>query len=211
MSEITFNYQIPPKSIGGFQIDAFINERYSFSNSVTDIPMEDGSHASDHVVENALEIQISGFIGRVEFTAWEGPMSGPSASQARDPKERIKAAYFELLRLKSERQPVILTTGLDAYPNMVITSFEIDRNAATGMDLPFEMTFKQIRVVRSKTVGINVKPNLPSTDQVAPVNNKGIIGKAIDFMQEQWRLATGAGRCTEDEYREACKKKGWQP
>ena len=44
MSEITFNYQIPPKSIGGFAIDAFISERYSFTNSVTDIPMEDGSH-----------------------------------------------------------------------------------------------------------------------------------------------------------------------
>jgi hypothetical protein len=66
MAEITFNYQIPPKSIGGFAIDAFINERYSSSNSVTDVPMEDGSRASDHVVENALEIQISGFIGRAE-------------------------------------------------------------------------------------------------------------------------------------------------
>jgi hypothetical protein len=209
MAEITFNYQIPPKSIGNFKVDAFINERYSFSNSVTDIPMEDGSHASDHVVENALEIQVSGFIGRTEFTAWEGPMSGPSARQARDPRERIKAAYFELLRLKSERQPVDLVTGLDTYPNMIITSFDIDRNASTGMDLPFEMSFKQIRVVRSEKTAINVKPT--SADQVAEPKNKGIIGRAIDFMQTQWQAATGKGLCTDAEYREACKNKGWVP
>jgi hypothetical protein len=207
MAEITFNYQIPPKSIGGFQIDAFINERYSFSNSVTDIPMEDGSHASDHVVENALEIQISGFIGRVEFTAWEGPMSGPSASQAKDPKERIKAAYFELLRLKSERQPVDLVTGLDTYPNMVITSFDIDRNASTGMDLPFEMTFKQIRVIKSETTAINVKPNLPSADQVAGTADMGVAGtnkvdQESNRMKEEWRTAVKNGMATPQEYQQ---------
>jgi len=138
-------------------------------------------------------------------------MSGPTASQAKNPRERIKAAYFELLRLKSERQPVDLVTGLDTYPNMVITSFDIDRNASTGMDLPFEMAFKQIRIIKSETTAINVKPNLPSADQVAPVKNKGLIGMAIDFMQEQWKAAVSLGKATKDEYSEICKKKGWQP
>jgi hypothetical protein len=205
MSEITFNYQIPPKSIGGFQIDAFISERYSFSNSVTDLPMEDGSHASDHVVENALEIQISGFIGRTEFTAWEGPMTGPSGNQAMNLKERIKAAYFELIRLKSERQPIDLVTGLDTYPNMVITAFDIDRNAATGMDLPFEMTLKQIRVIKSETTAINVKPNLPSADQVSGFADMGVAGttkvdQQSNLMRESWRIAVRAGRATPQEY-----------
>ena len=59
MPEITFNYPIVPKNIGGFVIDAFIREGYSFKNSVTDIPIEEGSSVSDHVVEEPLEIQIS--------------------------------------------------------------------------------------------------------------------------------------------------------
>jgi hypothetical protein len=205
MSEITFNYQIPPKSIGGFAIDAFISERYSFSNSVTDIPMEDGSHASDHVIENALEIQISGFIGKAEFTAWEGPMTGPTADQSRDPKERIREAYFELLRLKSERQPVDLVTGLDTYPNMVITAFDIDRNASTGMDLPFEMTLKQIRVIKSQTTKINAAA--PSADQVGGVANMGVVGTKKDdpessFMREKWRYAVRNGMATPEDYQQ---------
>ena len=205
MSEISFIYNVPPVSIGGFQIDAFIRENYKFGNTVTDIPMEDGSHASDHVVENAAEITIDGFIGGVEFAVWKGSIDSLSAGGNRDPKDRIRAAYLELMRLKSERQPVDLVTGLDTYPNMVITSFEIDRDASNGNDLPFTMTFKQIRVIKSETTAINFKPNSPSADQIAPAKNKGLVGKIVDFMQ--WRLAMGNGKCTKEEYNKACQKK----
>jgi hypothetical protein len=203
MSEVKFNYQIPPKSIGGFKIDAFLSERYSFTNSVTDLPMEDGSHASDHVIENAKEIQISGFIGRAEFTVYEG--SAPASNQSQDPKARIKEAYFELLRLKSERKTIDLVTGLDTYPNMVITSFEINRDAATGMDLPFEMTLKEIRVIKSETVAINVKPSSTSTDQVAGKANMGPAAtKKVDqesaFMKEEWRHSVRNGMASPEEY-----------
>ena len=190
MSEITFTYQIPPKSIGGFEIDAFIRERYSFGNTVTDIPMEDGRHASDHVVEKATEIHISGFIGNVEFVTWDGPLPEPSEAMSRDPKERIRSAYFELMRLKASRQPLDLVTGLDTYRNMVITSFEIDRDAANGADLPFEMAFKQVRIIRSQTTTITATN--PAADQIAEVSNMGVAGTSItednsNFMKDAWR------------------------
>nr|AGS53497.1 putative bacteriophage protein [uncultured bacterium contig00055] len=203
MAGVTFNYQIPPKSIGGFQIDGFISERYKFGNSVTDIPMEDGSTASDHVIENALEIHISGFIGNAEFTVFEGGAS----SSAEDPKARIRAAYLELLRLKSERQPLDLVTGLDTYPDMVITSFEIDRNAETGADLPFEMTFKQIRVIKSETTSINAHTRAADADQVAGDSNMGVAGttkvdQQSNQMREEWRIAVRNGMATPQEYQQ---------
>ena len=198
MAEITFNYQIPPKSIGGFLIDAMLWERYKFSCSATDIPMEDGSIASDHVVENALEISISGFIGQAEFTVWGGSGSG-----GRDPKERIRATYLELLRLKSERQPLDVVTGLDTYPNMVIIAFEIDRNAANGKDLPFEMTLKQIRIVKSETTTITA--STPSADQIASTANMGVAGTSrtdpeSNRSKEEWRHAVRNGMATRQEY-----------
>ena len=200
---VSFSYQIPPKSIGGFEIDAFINERYSFANSVTDVPLEDGSIASDHAVEKALEIHITGFVGKTEFTVWDG--LGASV-QGQDPKGRIKAAYFELLRLKAERQPLDLVTGLDTYPNMVITQFDIDRNAATGADLPFDMTFKQIRIVKSETTKINY--SAPSADQTYGTGNMGVAGtKRTDPFssreKEIWKIEyreTGGRNPTRDEY-----------
>jgi len=190
MAVITFNYNIPPKSIGGFQIDAFLKEQYSFKNQVTQVPVEDGSIITDHVVEDTPDIQISGFIGKAEFTVFEPSATGkPSAD---DPKGRIIAAYLELLRLKSERQPVDLVTGLSTFPNMIITEFAIDRDAQNGMDLPFEMTFKQIKIVKSETTTVNA--SRPSADQTAGVAYMGVVGTTKDdpdspYMKDQWRWA----------------------
>jgi len=170
MSTFTFTYDIPEKSIGGFVIDVFKEEKYNFSAEVTDVTLEDGSTASDHVVNMPGEIQISAFIGSAEFVVFDGPQ------EAGDQKQRIRAAYYELLRLKTEGKPLTVVTGLASFPNMVITAFEISRDVETGADLPFDMTFKEIRVVKSETVAINVKPNLSSTDQVARSVNYGTAG-----------------------------------
>jgi len=202
MSVITFNYEIPEKSIGGFVIDAFVVEKYSFTNSVTDIPIEDGSTASDNVVVNPAEIHISAFIGMAEFVVLDGPVD------AGDPKQRIISAYHELLRLKNEGKPLDLVTGLDTFPNMVITAFEIDRDVETGADLQFDMTFKEIRVIKSETVKIN--SSTPSADQVAGTANMGVAGTtktdpASNEAKEEWRTMyrnSGGSLPTKEEFYE---------
>jgi hypothetical protein len=56
--DVVFTWKAPKKSIKGkddtegFVIDAFMVESYSFTNTVTDIPVEEGSTVSDHVVED---------------------------------------------------------------------------------------------------------------------------------------------------------------
>jgi len=205
MPEFSFNYPIAPKSIGGFVIDAFIREAYSFKNAVTDIPIEEGSNISDHVIEEPLEIQISGFIGKTEFTVWEGPLPETQADiEVPDPKARIRDAHFELLRLKSAKQPVDLVTGLDTYPNMVITSYDIDRSVETGADLPFEMTLKQVKIVKSETTTVNA--SRPSADQTAGTGNMGVAGTSRttneNSMKEEWRIAVRKNRATPADYQE---------
>ena len=195
MAEISFNYNITEESIGGFVIDAFISEHYKFGNSVTDIPMEDGSYASDHAVENAAEIHITGFMGGVEF----------AGSAGGDPKTRITEAYLELMRLKSERQPIDLVTGLDTYPDMLITSFEVDRDSTNGNDFPFEMTFKQIRIIKSETTAISGAS--PSADQTAGSADMGVAATIKEdpdsdsqYMREKWRHAVRTGLATPRDY-----------
>ena len=182
MSTFTFAYNTVEKSIGGFVIDVFREEKYNFSAETTDVPIENGDDASDHVVNKPSEIQISAFIGNAEFVVFDGPQ------QAGDPKERIRAAYYELLRLKEKGEPLTLVTGLDTFPNMVITSFDISRDVETGADLPFDMTFKEIRVVKSEVVGIHVKPNLSSSDQVARKLDMGLAATVKrEPGKEEWR------------------------
>jgi|LSPZ01.1.fsa_nt_gi hypothetical protein len=210
MGEITFTYPITPKSIGGFEIDAFISENYSFSNSVTDIPVEDGSNIADHVVEEPDEIQINGFIGNAEFTVWEGPFPESAADVAQvDRKERIRAAYLELLRLKRERQPVEVVTGLDTFQTMIITSFDIGRDAETGANLPFAMSFKKIKIIKSETTTINASGGSGggAGDQTAGSSNMGVAAtnrpdQQSNRMKEEWRQSVQMGLTTPAEYQQ---------
>jgi hypothetical protein len=197
MGVVAFTYQIPAKSIGGFEIDCFLTEHISHSNSITDIPVEDGDNIADHVVENADEIQVKAFIGSAVFEAWNGKIpESASDIPVEDRKARIKQAYLELLRLKRERQPVDVVMGLAAFPNMVIASFDIDRDAETGADLPFDMSFKSVRIVKSETAAINASG---AGDQVSSTANKGTEGtneveSDSTYMRNQWRQAVQAGK-----------------
>jgi hypothetical protein len=197
MGVISFAYPIPPKSIGGFVIDCILNEHYSFSNSVTEIPIEDGSVITDHVRENTDEIQIKAFIGSTEFVALDSQDSMPETAPG-DPKERIRAAYQELRRLKSSRQPLDVVLGLDTFHDMIITTFDIDRDAATGANLPFDMTFKNIRIVKSEKTTIN-SSTAPAGDQTSGTANMGTAGtnkveEASNREHEEWRQSVQAGR-----------------
>jgi hypothetical protein len=205
MANITFSYPIPPKSIGGFVIDCFFVEHYSFSNSVTEIPIEDGSLATDHIRENADEIQIKAYIGNTEFIALDSQGSMPETAPG-DPKERIKAAYQELLRLKRARQPLDVVTGLDTFHNMGITTFDIDREASTGANLPFDMSFKTLNIVKSKKTTIN-SSTAPAGDQTAGTANLGTAGTnkvdpASDRAREEWRQSVDNNMASREEYQE---------
>lgn len=211
MGIVTFTYPALKKSIGGFEIDAMTSESYSHGNNVTDIPVEDGSIVNEHVVPVADEISISAFIGRVNFAVWEGEIPQNTNDIApEDPKARIKQAYYELLRLKEDRQPVDLVTGLGTFTNMIITSFNIAREAANGNDLPFEMAFKKIVIVKSETTTINASSKSTgggtgAGDQAAGTSNAGTAATTkVDPVESrtmtEWKQSVSAGRTTREEY-----------
>ena len=192
MGTINLTYRPTPKSIGGFVIDAFIEEKYTFENEVTDVPVEEGVNITDHVVEKADKLHISAFIGKTEFMAYDGdvPDDFRSLSDLNE-KGRIIMAYKELRRMKSERMPITVTMGLDTFPNMIITSFVIGRDAETGADLAFEMSFSELKTAKSQAVEINSAQLLPSAaDQAAPEVNMGTASTEIaPFGSKIWKEA----------------------
>jgi hypothetical protein len=149
---VNFTFPIGEKSIGGFVIDAFLVETYNFANSLTNLTVEEGDNISDHVVEEPDTLEIEAFIGQTKFETFSGmvDLDLSNIEIPDDPKSRIRQAYHELLRMKRERQPVTVVTGLDTLPDMVITSFNISRDVETGADLPFSMSFQKIKTVKSE-------------------------------------------------------------
>lgn len=193
MPEVTFTYEIPEKSIGGFVIDAFLAEHYSFSNQVTDIPVEEGSTISDHIVEEQDVISVEAFIGNAAFETVV--QDGNSLDSISPPEKgaRIRQAYQELLRLKRAKEKLDVVMGLDTFADMVITSFEIDRDAENGVDLPFSMEFKRIKIVKSDTTAINgtsAAPPTSASDQISGTANEGTAATEQpeeNQSKEEWR------------------------
>jgi hypothetical protein len=102
-----------------------------------------------------------------------------------------------------------VVTGLSVFPDMIIVTFDIDRDAETGADLNFKMRFQSLKIVKSEEVEISFSPTPEASDMVAPVVNLGMSGKEkIEFpmeTKEQWlrlHYETGGNFPTEADFYE---------
>jgi hypothetical protein len=211
-NDVVFTWKAPSKKIKGkedseaFIIDCFMVESYSFTNTVTDIPVEEGSTISDHVVEDQDVVRIQAFIGNAEYVPADSSDAIPK--EAPDRMDRVLKSYHELLRLKRTKEVVELTTGLDVYTDMIITSFTIDRDVETGANLPFSMEFKRIKIAKSETVAISAGSPPPpgsgaGSDQVAGTANEGTASTQkpeVNQNKEAWKRNVKQGKKTREEY-----------
>jgi len=195
---VNFTYPIGEKSIGGFVIDAFLVETYNFANRLTNLTVEEGDNISDHVVEEPDTIDIEAFIGQTKFeTNSETPDTDLSKVEIPDnPKSRIQQAYHELLRMKRERQPVDVVTGLDTFTDMIITSLNISRDVETGSDLPFSMSFQKIKTVKSEETQISasaLSSGGAGAGGTANVGNTGTeeVNDSIEMWRQRYRANHG--------------------
>jgi hypothetical protein len=132
---------IDPLSLTVFSFDVTTNEDHAHSTEWTEFPVETGLDISDHAVDVADEVTITGIIS-------DTPVYGVPAP------DRAKQAYETLLRLRSAHRLVTVVTGLRVYNSMGITSVSTSRDAETGQSVMPTVTFKQISLVQSVTIPI---------------------------------------------------------
>jgi hypothetical protein len=197
-SNIAFQYKVPKKMIGTFIVDAFLAEHYQFSNSVTDIPVEEGSNINDHIVEDQDVISIEAFIGNTAFEVITADGNSVSNLQAPNRMARVQQAYQELKKLTKAKMPMDVVLGLETFTNMAITTFNIDREAENGANLPFTMEFRKLKIVHSDTTKINAsgKETGTSGDQIGGTTNAGTAGTEQpqdSIAKEEWRRQIRAG------------------
>jgi len=180
-------------------------ERYNFSNSVTDIPVEEGSNISDNIVEEPDVIHVEAFIGNTAFEVITNDGNSISNLQAPDRMARVMQAYQALKRMVKQRKPVDVVLGLDTFTKMAIIKFDIDRDAETGANLPFTMEFKKLKIVHSDTTTINASTAKagPAGDQTASTANYGTAGTEQpqnNIAKEEWRFAVRMGSASKEDY-----------
>lgn len=123
------------KKIGGIKVDAFISESHERRTSSTDYPIENGATISDHIRVEPDEIII------------EGLMCPKGTSS-------VEYVYDQLSNLVEKKELVSVVTGLKVYINMQIQSLSVNREAGSGGSLPFSMSLKELKIVKSQTAAI---------------------------------------------------------
>lgn len=121
--------------------DADFNEQPTHAGELTDHPVEEGVDISDHFQRMPDELSMTAYVTN-------SPLQGTVV------RNRDYQAYLRLLEILDAGEPVTIIGRLRPYNNMVLTSmvptFEPDDSQA----ISFDLTFREVVVVRTEQVPI---------------------------------------------------------
>ncbi len=150
------------KQIQDLQIDIVSSEVIELPSETTDNPIESGSEITDHIINRPIMLRMVCQIGGstlLNFT------------------DRKLEGYEALKKLRDDKQPVTVVSGLETFSNMLINNITIDRSLQNASVLQFQIEFKQAKIVSSQR--IDVSNNVSATkepktkDRAASTQNKG--------------------------------------
>ena len=157
------------KQIQDLQIDIVSSEVIELPSETTDNPIESGSEVTDHIINRPIMLRMICQIGGstlLNFT------------------DRKLEGYEALKKLRDDKQPVTVVSGLETFSNMLINNINIDRNLQNASVLQFQIEFKQAKIVSSQRV--DVSNNISATkepqtkDRATSTQNKGKVQAKSD-------------------------------
>lgn len=157
------------KSIQDLEIDIVSSEVIELPSETTDNPIESGSEVTDHIINKPILLRMVCQIGGSNLTNWT---------------DRKIEGYEALKRLRDDKQPVTVVSGLETFSNMLINNISIDRNLQNASVLQFQIEFKQAKIVSSQRV--DVSNNISATkepatkDRATSTQNKGKVQAKSD-------------------------------
>lgn len=135
--------------IDGFEIDVTVSEEHSFDSEVTEHPVESGADVADHVRARPIVVTLEGVVSNTPIGALRDRRS--SAGSTSPPSD----ALLKLLLIRDLREPVSITTALQQYDDMLLSSLSVP----VGPDdaLNFRATFTQVVIVTNERTVVAVK------------------------------------------------------
>ena len=143
-------------NVGGLFLDAFLKVVHTLNLTVTQHPVETGANISDHAYIEPAQLQISFLMSDCATSIIPG--------QFGDWSSRSVSAFQALRQIQLQRVPVQITTRLNVYQNMLITSLLPTEDNTTCHGLRGTCTLQEIFVATVQTVQIKVSANPQTTD-----------------------------------------------
>ena len=139
--------------------DMILDEEHSKAAKVTEYAVEDGSPISDHIELQPRELRFTALVSNFSITA-----------QAVSPGyNRAAETWTALKLLMDDKRLVTITTVLERYPNMAITSVSAPRDGKAGDAVEFTVTAREVRVVKLRATTITgiVRPRTDAEKQAS--------------------------------------------
>lgn len=186
-------------SINGYEIDAIVTEDHSFDSDVTDLPVETGADITDNARAKPIMISLDCVVSDTPI----GRMVDVRNTETADDDAELQFlpsddAYYRMIAIRNAREPVTLETSLGVFPNMMMTSMVVPRNAQNGEALRFRVTFKEIRLVTNARTTVKVavpraakrvnRGSVPASDVVAPAAAKADEDASVlaEILPDSW-------------------------
>lgn len=119
-------------------VDATISENPSFSNKITDKPVEEGGSISDHAENNPTVLPL------------DCTITGEQGNMVADEK------YERLLEITQNKEVIEVVGALQVYENMIIEDFSPVKDSDIENGFRCDITLKKIRVVEQETIEIEL-------------------------------------------------------
>jgi hypothetical protein len=176
---------IPQGSIGGVTVPVTVEEIAEDDLEITDHPVEAGAPITDHSFKRASSIvmhcgwtnsSIAAVIGAItaSLTGTTNLVDGSFAAV----NDYVSSIYFQLLALQESRTPLLVTTTIRQYPNMLIKGLKLTRDAKTSQALMVSVTLRTIIIVstQSSTLPPMANQGIPaSTADIANVGPQALV------------------------------------
>lgn len=156
--------------IGEIAVDASVSEQHILEGEVTDHPVEEGSDITDHYRVKPRGVQINGVITNTPLaTGFPAQTLINSVKALKAGGTPVKDAWSTVKGYFSDGTLITISTSLDDYPNIVLTSFKATRDSKNGQNLNFSCVARQLRIVTTEiTVGIVI----PKTTTASKTKSK---------------------------------------
>lgn len=189
---------LPPPSAGlpGFSFDSFDPIEHTSSLTIAKHPLELGSKAADHVIEEKPGFSVQGFISRtpIRATIYDATQPGQPIGgilQFPGAQDFPKAAWELLEKYKDGRLFLTITAGSKLYTDMILKEIK-PRDEAGGIH--FSLAFEAVKTVSSSQVKApaplepkaapKVSQGQQTPGQPNPVNKQNLQSFAVKFLDK---------------------------
>jgi len=199
-----------PLAAGGanldvINIDATLSEVHTAEVELTQHPVETGADITDHARQKPREIRIDGFVTNTPFDSdVVGPATMALALLARGANTLgiqtdlnpltggsaiIRDAFDKFQLLYQYAAPCQIFTPYRQYQNMVMVSFQSNREQKNGDALRFTATFREVNFVSSQMVNVQTQPIAQGALDMgtqSPTPGSGKLVSSTKTQLEQW-------------------------